>query len=332
MTWTLVTGGTGDIGVELVKALLVRGESVRVFSRDQTRQQEVRERLEGDKFPAERYRFFVGDVRDRDRLMRAFQGVGTVYHLAALKHVDSCEYNPDETIKTNVQGALNVIDAAIACGVERVIYSSSDKAAEPNSMMGASKLIAEKLIVNANWHARCRFTTARFGNVMGSRGSVIPNWERQLRDVGRIKVTDPDMTRYVMSTSQAVDLLLHAGTLVGGEVVIRRMPAVRLLDLVHVFVERYERLHHVEKGSTKWDIVGARPGETISEMVLTAEEASRSVTDGQCYYLMPSMQFGARDYSRYQSMAKLPAKAIDSHDDAPVSREALRDLMGIWGV
>lgn len=332
MTWTLVTGGTGDVGSELVKALLARGESVRVLSRDQTRQMELREQLEHDKFPPERYRFFVGDVRDRDRLERAFQGVDTVYHLAALKHVDSCEYNPDETVKTNVSGALNVVDSAIASGVERVVYSSSDKAAEPNSMMGASKLIAEKVFTNANWHAKCRFASARFGNVMGSRGSVIPVWERQIRESGRLSITDPEMTRYVMNIFQSVELLLHTANCAGGEVVVRRMPVIKLLDLAHVFVERFERNHHIEKGSTKWDIVGARPGETLSEMIFTAEEAARTVTDGKCYYILPAMRFGARDYARYRDMAKVAAKALDSHDEVPLDRDALRDLMGVWGV
>lgn len=330
--WTLVTGGTGDIGSELVKALLTRGESVRVFSRDQTRQQDLREKLEHCKFPPERYRFFLGDVRDKDRLERAFQGVNTVYHLAALKHVDSCEYNPDETVKTNVSGALNVVDAAVACGVERVIYSSSDKAAEPNSMMGASKLIAEKVFTNANWHARCKFMSARFGNVIGSRGSVIPLWERQLREDGRVKITDPLMTRYVMSVSQSVDLLLHTSHCAGGEVVVLRMPAIRLVDLLHVFLERHERLHSLERGTTKWDTIGARPGETLSEMLYTAEESARTVTDGKCYYLLPPMRFGARDYSRYKDMSKVQFEALDSCDDVPLERDALRNLMGIWGV
>lgn len=332
MTWTLVTGGTGDIGSELVRALLARGESVRVFSRDQTRQAELREKLEHDKFPHERYRFFLGDVRDRERLERAFQGVSTIYHLAALKHVDSCEYNPDETVKTNVAGALNVVDAAIMCGVERVVYSSSDKAAEPNSMMGASKLIAEKVFTNANWHARCRFVSARFGNVMGSRGSVIPVWERQLCEDGRVKVTNPGMTRFVMNVSQSVDLLLHAATCAGGEVIIKRMPVIGLRDLLHVFLERWERLYHVEKGATKWDEIGARPGETMSEMVFTAEEASRTVTDGKCFYVLPAMKFGARDYSRYRDMSKVAPKALDSCDEVPMSREALRDMLGVWGI
>lgn len=332
MTWTLVTGGTGDIGSLLVRMLLQRGESVRVLSRDQTRQLELRERLEREKVPAERYRFFLGDVRDRDRLERAFQGVQTVYHLAALKHVESCEYNVDETIKTNIQGALNVTDAAIACGVDRVIYSSSDKAAEPNSMMGASKLVAERVFTNANWHSKCRFTAARFGNVIGSRGSVFPLWERQIKETGRIMVTDPAMTRFMMTSKQAVELLLAAGTLAGGEVIVRRMPAVKLDDLAAVFIDRFERTHNLERGSTKRDVIGARPGETTSEMIYTAEEATRTVTDGGYFYLLPPMKFGARDYSRYKDMPKVLVKALDSADEVPISREALRDLLVVWGV
>jgi FlaA1/EpsC-like NDP-sugar epimerase len=140
------------------------------------------------------------------------------------------------------------------------------------------------------------------------------------------------MTRYVMNISQSVDLLLHAGNLVGGEVVVKRMPAIKLMDLAHVFIERFERLHHIEKGSTKWDVVGARPGETVSEMIYTAEEATRTVTDGKCYYLLPAMKFGSRDYSRYRDALKVAPKALDSHDEVPLDRDALRDLLGVWGI
>ena len=324
MIWTLVTGGTGDIGAELVRELLRKATPVRILSRDQSRQMELKALLERDGFPPELYRFFIGDVRDIGRLKRAFRDVHTIYHLAALKHVDSCEYNPEEAIKTNVGGTSNVIDAAIASGVQRVIYSSSDKAAEPNNIMGATKLTAEKLITQANsHHPEISFACVRFGNVLGSRGSVLPVWREQLRSRGAISITDPVMTRYVLTLKRSVELLLQAARCVGGEVLLRKMPVVKLETLAKVFTAAWRRTHDVDRVGSH--VTGPRPGETTHEKIITCEESTRTHSWGDYYVILPTMLFGSRDYSRYRE--PVPVRMYDSSQREPLSLDALRDLL-----
>jgi FlaA1/EpsC-like NDP-sugar epimerase len=326
MTWTLVTGGTGDIGTELVRELLLHGEKVRVLSRDQSRQAELRDWLETRECP-DRWRLFIGDVRDPERLKRAFEGVKTVYHLAAMKHVDSCEYNPEETVKTNVMGTANVIGACLACGVERMVFSSSDKAASPDNLMGGTKYVAEKLVVDAAFHSKCQFNVARFGNVLGSRGSVLPRWRQQLQEQGYMAVTDPLMTRYVMDVKGAVRLLRSAVEEPSGVIVLAKMPVVRLADLASVFASAWERGHQLEAGSTRQVIAGARPGETISEMLFTAQEALRTRHNPSFYYILPAMAFtSALNHAQIESLPLVDGPC-DSDNETPMTRDALRDWL-----
>ena len=233
-----MTGGSGTIGAALVSELLAAEASVvRVFGRDESEQFHQRQRL-GSRSDVQ---FLIGDVRDRNRLLRATEDIDVVFHCAALKHVESGEYNPFEVTQTNVEGTQNVIDACLANGVETMILTSSDKAANPTSVMGASKLLGEKLVTAATNYRGAHSTTfasVRFGNVLGSRGSALELFARQVEAGGPVTVTDPAMTRFVMTTGRAVDLALQAAFLArGGEVFVFKMPVAILTDLVRATIE-----------------------------------------------------------------------------------------------
>jgi len=319
--WVLVTGGTGTIGEQLVTRLLAAHRRVRIFSRDESKQSEMAGRLGKLGFEPSRWRMFIGDVRDADRLERALDGVSTVYHLAALKHVDSCEYNPIEAIRTNIVGVENLVRLCPKAGVRAVVSTSSDKAAEPNNLMGATKLVGERLITQANAYGRgCRFMSIRFGNVLGSRGSVLPRWREEVRHGRTVSVTDPRMTRFVMSPQEAVDLVLWATGGAGGEVFVRDMPVVRLEDLAACAVRAW--------ASEPVEIreVGPRPGETMHEKLITDEEVSRTVEVRGHYAILPNILFGHVDYSVYDKCPKLTAP-YSSDRVEPLGRPVLQEWL-----
>lgn len=269
-----VTGGTGSIGSEIVRRLLQYDpEVVRIFSRDETKQFELKQELGN----LENIRYLIGDVRDKERLVRAFENIDIIFHAAAMKHVPACEYNPFEAVKTNVIGTQNVIDAALDNEVEKVIAISTDKAASPINTMGATKLLAEKLIIDANFYKGNRntvFSCVRFGNVMGSRGSVIPLFEKQIQHGGPITITDPYMTRFMMTIPQAVDLVFKATKMAqGGEIFIFKMPVVKLGDLVHVMIEYLAPKYGYRPESIQIDTIGIRNGEKMYENLMNEEEA-----------------------------------------------------------
>lgn len=268
----LVTGGTGTIGQELVRQLLeLRPEVVRVFSRDESKQHDMAHRF-GERRDM---RYLIGDVRDLERLRMAMAGVDLVFHCAALKHVKSCEYNPFEAVKTNILGTQNVILAALEHQVDKVVLTSSDKAVNPTNAMGVSKLMAERLVTAANGMRGPRstvFASVRFGNVVGSRGSVLPLFVEQIRRGGPVTITNPAMTRFVMSLCQAVSLVLKAAVMArGGEVFTLKMPSVRIGELAAVLIELLAPSRPV--GLRR---VGRQPGEKMHEELLTAEEVERS--------------------------------------------------------
>ena len=284
----LVTGGAGSFGKVIVRRLLQHAPRVvRIYSRDESKHFEMRHEL-GDR---PNVRFLVGDIRDRERLMRAMEDVEIVYHAAGLKHVVSCEYNPFEAVKTNVIGTQNVIDAAMEVRARKVIFTSTDKAVDPCNTMGASKLLAEKLVTAANQYRGSRptiFATVRFGNVLGSRGSVVPHFMRQLRTQRKITVTDPDMTRYVMSEAHAVDLVLKATELArGGEIFILKMPAVRIGDLAQVMVEDYAAANGLPVDGIQTEIIGAQPGEKPFEGLMTSQEHFRALELPDMFIVKP---------------------------------------------
>jgi UDP-N-acetylglucosamine 4,6-dehydratase len=263
----LVTGGTGSFGNRFVDIMLERHRPRRlvVFSRDELKQSEMMARF---KHPS--LRFFVGDVRDRDRLQRAMHGIDVVVHAAALKQIPSCEYNPFEAIQTNVIGAQNVIDAAIDQGVKRVMAISTDKAVNPINLYGATKLCAEKLFVQGNAYGYGRgtiFSVVRYGNVIGSRGSVIPLFAAQ-RATGTVTVTDPGMTRFWLRLEEGVGFAIRCTERMrGGEIFVPKIPSMRILDLVEAVAP-----------GCRVEVIGIRPGEKLHE-ALIAEEESRQVVE-----------------------------------------------------
>lgn len=275
----LVTGGTGSFGRHFVDVMLreYRPRKLIVFSRDELKQHEMRQRFP-DAAPSP-MRYFVGDVRDVDRLRRAMQGVDVVVHAAAMKQVPTCEYNPIEAVMTNVMGARHVIDAALDCGVRRVLALSTDKAVNPVNLYGATKLVAEKLFVQANAYSGTgptRFSCVRYGNVVGSRGSVIPLFLEQRRH-GRVTVTDDRMTRFWITLDQGVRFVIRCiERMHGGEVFVPKLPSTGMLDLAATAAPGCD----VER-------IGIRPGEKLHETLLSVDEARHAVSVDGMYMVLP---------------------------------------------
>lgn len=280
MRWSdktiLLTGGTGSFGHKFVEIMLrkFRPKVIRIYSRDEWKQVQMRRRFED-----RRLRFLIGDVRDPDRLHRAMHGADFVVHAAALKQVPVCEYNPMEAVNTNVIGAENVINAALDHDVEKVVAVSTDKAVNPVNLYGATKLCAEKLFLAANsytGHGRTRFSIVRYGNVVGSRGSVVPLFQEQ-RTNGTITITDPRMTRFWITLEEGVALVVRCvETMHGGEVFVPKIPSMSVVDLADV----------VAPGCRK-KFIGIRPGEKIHEVLLMEDEARRAREFDDCYVIEP---------------------------------------------
>lgn len=278
----LVTGGTGSIGSELVHQLSAfRPKQIRIFSRDESKQYALMETL--NHHP--RVRFFIGDIRDKERLDLAFNGVDVVFHAAALKHVPLSEYNPFEVVKTNIVGSQNVIDVALKHNVDRVIAISTDKAANPSNVMGTSKLMMEKLFINANFYrgwAQTKFSCVRFGNVAWARGSVLPVWQEQVKRDRVIRVTDHDMTRFFMSMEQAIHLVLKtAQYAAGGEIFILKMPSIKIRDLARLFLQKY---YPGEKIAIK--SIGHRPGEKKHEELFTHNVEPKAIFENNAMLII----------------------------------------------
>ena len=280
----LVTGGTGSFGKKLIKILVEEYHPAKiiVFSRDELKQHEMR--TSGYNHPSIRY--FIGDVRDRERLSRAFYGVNIVVHAAALKQVPACEYNPMEAIKTNILGSSNVADAAIENGVEKVLALSTDKAVNPINLYGATKLAAEKLLIQSNAYAggrNTRIACTRYGNVVGSRGSVVPLFIQQ-RPSGRLTITDERMTRFWISLEQGVRFVIRCiEQMQGGEVFVPKIPSMNMMDLARAVAPE-----------AKVDIIGIRPGEKLHETLISEDEARTTVELPDMYVVQPAsaMWFG----------------------------------------
>jgi len=328
----LITGATGTMGRALVSDLLnEQPEVIRLLSRDEDKQFHMQYQYRD--YP--NLRFFIGDVRDRDRIRRAMEGVDYVFHCAALKHVPSCEYNPFEAVRTNVLGTQNVIEAAMDVGVARLVATSSDKAISPTNTMGATKLLAERLIAAAEFYRGAHqtvFCGVRFGNVIGSRGSVIPFFVQQILTERRVTVTDPNMTRFMMTVGQAVELTKRALRLAhGGEIFVLKMPVVRLSDLADVVIDQVCRRKGWRTADIRVEISGARPGEKMYEELMTLEEAEQAAELPDMFAVLPL--FSQKD-CRYDYDGAVPAqpRVYSSHTEKPMDREQLLRLLEQSGV
>jgi len=283
----LVTGGTGSFGKKLAAILLreYRPKKLIVFSRDELKQHEMRRQFpDGADSPM---RYFIGDVRDRERLYRAFSGVQIVVHAAALKQVPACEYNPFEAVQTNILGARNVIDAAIDRGVEKVIGISTDKAVNPVNLYGATKLCAEKMFAHANSYSGergCLLSCSRYGNVVGSRGSVIPVFLEQRKN-GGLTVTDPRMTRFWLTLEQGVNFVIRCmGLMRGGEIFVPKIPSMKIIDVAKTLAPE-----------SQINFIGIRPGEKIHEVLISEDEARHTVELERMYVITPRHGWGNGD-------------------------------------
>ncbi len=280
----LVTGGTGSFGKKFTQIILKEHnpKAIRIFSRGELKQQQMREQFEQSP-NSEKLRFFIGDVRDRDRLHRAMNGVDIVIHAAALKQVPTCEYNPIEAVKTNIDGAANVIDAAIDNNVEKVMALSTDKAVHPVNLYGATKLVAEKLFIQGNTYSggrKTKFSCVRYGNVMASRGSVIPIFQEQKKN-GTITITDNTMTRFWITQEQAVHFIIYCiERMKGGEIFVPKIPSMKIIDLAQAIAPQ-----------SKIKITGIRPGEKIDEVLLTGEEARHAKEFDKYFVVEPEYAF-----------------------------------------
>ena len=292
----LITGGTGSFGSTFVPMTLARynPKKLIIYSRDEMKQWEMAKKFEGDP----RVRFFIGDVRDRDRLYRALDGVDFVVHAAATKIVPTAEYNPFECVKTNINGAMNLIDACIDKRVKRVVALSTDKASSPINLYGATKLASDKLFVAGNAYAgghETRFAVVRYGNVMGSRGSVIPFF-LSVKDKGPLPVTDERMTRFMISLEQGVELVWHAfEDMAGGEIYVKKIPSMKVTDLAQA----------VAPGA-KVDFVGIRPGEKLHEQMIGEEDSYFTYEYHEHYKILPAIESATGRESRVKNGRKVP--------------------------
>lgn len=297
----LITGGTGSFGKKFIETILDRYPDVKkivIFSRDELKQSDLRMKYPPREFP--QLRFFIGDVRDRDRVKRACEGIDVIIHAAAIKQVDTAEYNPTECIRTNIDGAENVIHAALECKVKDVVALSTDKACAPINLYGATKLVSDKLFAAANnikGSKDIRFSVVRYGNVMGSRGSVIPFFMKKKAD-GAIPITHEDMTRFNISLQDGVNMVMYAiEHHLGGEIFVPKIPSYRILDVAAAVAP-----------DCKQTIVGVRPGEKLHEEMITDTDSLNTIDLGEYYAILPSISFAyqERDYLDHHKAVKVP--------------------------
>jgi len=305
----MITGGTGSFGKQCVRTLLERYQPKRliVYSRDELKQFEMEQDFHQDCM-----RYFIGDVRDRERLLQAMDGVDFVIHTAALKQVPAAEYNPMECVKTNIYGAENVIQTALAMGVEKVIALSTDKAASPINLYGATKLASDKLFVAANnvvGHHKTRFSVVRYGNVVGSRGSVVPFFSKLIAgESDHLPITDPRMTRFWITLQQGVEFVLRGfERMKGGEIFVPRIPSVRIVDLAKAMAPD---LPH--------RIVGIRPGEKLHEVMCPSDDSHLTLEFADHFVIQPTIQFsGDNDFAtnRLGEVGRLVSQGFEYQSD-----------------
>ena len=292
----LITGGTGSFGNTFVPMTLEKynPKKIIIFSRDEMKQWEMAKKFQGD----DRVRFFIGDVRDKERLYRALDGVDYVVHAAATKIVPTAEYNPFECVKTNINGAMNLIDACIDKRVKRIVALSTDKASSPVNLYGATKLASDKLFVAGNSYSgghEARFAVVRYGNVMGSRGSVIPFF-MSIKGKGTLPITDDRMTRFMITLEQGVDLVWHAfDDMVGGEIYVKKIPSMKVTELARAI-----------SPESKQEVVGIRPGEKLHEQMIGEEDAAFTYEYPEHYKILPSINNWGSSKERIKDGKRVP--------------------------
>jgi UDP-N-acetylglucosamine 4,6-dehydratase len=297
----LITGGTGSFGKKFIETILHRYPAVKkiiIYSRDELKQSVIKQKYPQYDYP--QLRFFIGDVRDRDRMTQACEGVDVIIHAAAIKQVDTAEYNPTECIRTNIDGAENVIHAALACGVSDVVALSTDKACAPINLYGATKLASDKLFSAANnirGSKDIRFSIVRYGNVMGSRGSVIPFFMDK-KSEGILPITHDEMTRFNISLQDGVDLVMFAiGNHLGGEIFVPKIPSYKIMDIAEAIAP-----------DCKTRIVGIRPGEKLHEEMITESDSLNTIDLGSYYAILPSVSYTYEydEYTKHHKAVKVP--------------------------
>lgn len=325
-TSILITGGTGSFGKAFTRTIFERWPQVKrvvIFSRDEQKQFQMAQEYPESKYP--QIRFFIGDVRDFDRLKRALRGIDYVIHAAAMKHVPIAEYNPMECVKTNILGAENVINACLETEVKKVVALSTDKAAAPINLYGATKLASDKLFIAANnirgWNP-IKFSVVRYGNVMGSNGSVIPFFLKR-KAQGSLPITDPNMTRFNITLDQGVEMVLHAlETAWGGELFVPKIPSYRILDVADAIGPDCEK-----------PVVGIRPGEKIHEEMITTSDSFYTYDLGKYYAILPSVpRWNLEEFIRHFNAVKVPEGfSYNSGQNSEWETvESLRNLIETW--
>jgi UDP-N-acetylglucosamine 4,6-dehydratase/5-epimerase len=314
----LITGGTGSFGKKCTEIILKRfkPKKIIIFSRDELKQFEMAQIFSNGKYPCMRY--FIGDVRDKERLYRAFQDVDYVIHAAALKQVPAAEYNPFEAVKTNIWGAANIIDAAIEQKVKQVIALSTDKAANPINLYGATKLCSDKLFIAGNAYVgrdHTRFSVVRYGNVVGSRGSVIPFFMKK-KDEGVLPITDPRMTRFWITLDQGVDFVLKClEIMVGGELFVPKIPSMNIMDLARAIAPDCDT-----------EIVGIRPGEKLHEIMIPIDEARNAVEFDNYYVIKPQFHFFQRRFN-IRNLSRPVPDSFEYHSGTNPWRLSSKELL-----
>jgi FlaA1/EpsC-like NDP-sugar epimerase len=325
----LVTGGVGSIGSEIVRSFLeYNPEAVRVLDSNETGLFDLEQELQSKKI-----RPLVGDIRDKERLKRAVEDIDIVFHAAALKHVPLCEYNPFEAAKTNVFGTQNIIEAAMENEVEKFITISTDKAVNPINVMGATKLLAERLAISANFYRGKRkiaFSCVRFGNVLDTRGSVVPLFRKQIQSGGPLTITDPNMTRFMMSIPKAVELVLKSAEMAkGGEIFIFKMSALRIGDLAEAMIQELAPEYGYAPNEIKIKNIGKRAGEKLYEELMTEDEAANAYEDNEMFVVLPQTFgiAGKLPYKLPDNFKKTQRGGYSSKGVKLLTKEEIRSLL-----
>jgi FlaA1/EpsC-like NDP-sugar epimerase len=317
----LITGGSGSWGSELVKQLLGKynPKEIRIYSRGEHKQVDMRRQ-----FQDQRLKFYIGDVRDKERVLLVSEGVDYIFHLAALKHVPVCEENPFEAVLTNIVGTQNVIEAAIKNNVKKFIDVSTDKAADPFNLYGVTKACGEKLVIAANLMANdTKFVCIRGGNVLGTNGSVVPLFYEQIKKLNAITITDNRMTRFLMRVEEAVELVIFATiNSVGGEIFVMKMPACKISDLANVMINK------LGNKDTKINYIGIRPGEKLYEVLVSKYEVPRTYNDGMFFMILPQIRIpNTEEHYLGKKILKLNTEEFNSTNTEILDEKAIEKLL-----